>query len=175
MKISKEYDGKIRTLYEVKCTYCKSVIYKPAHLIKRSTNQFCDRGCFNKHQVAQKIWCICARCGISFKRTKSKLDNSKSGLYFCGRKCKDLSQKIGGIEEIMPDHYGVLVGLSDYRERALQHYGSKCKQCGYDKEVKMLDVDHIDSNRANNIIDNLQVLCVWCHTLKTRKVTIHNR
>ena len=34
----------------------------------------------------------------------------------------------------------------------------------------MLDVHHKDSNRKNGTIENLEVLCVWCHALKTRDV-----
>lgn len=33
----------------------------------------------------------------------------------------------------------------------------------------MLDVHHIDGNRKNGKADNLEVLCVWCHALETRK------
>jgi hypothetical protein len=32
----------------------------------------------------------------------------------------------------------------------------------------MLDVDHIDGNRTNHDLSNLQVLCVWDHACKTR-------
>lgn len=66
----------------------------------------------------------------------------------------------------MPDHYGD--GKADYRSRALKAYGAVCRKCGYGDLQKMLDVDHIDSNRQNNELDNLQVLCVWCHAEKTR-------
>lgn len=60
-----------------------------------------------------------------------------------------------------------------YRVRAMKEYGAFCTQCGYDKDPKMLDVDHIDSNRKNNALENLQVLCVWCHAAKTRGVKWH--
>ena len=32
----------------------------------------------------------------------------------------------------------------------------------------MLDVHHKDENRSNNKIENLEVLCVWCHAVLTR-------
>jgi hypothetical protein len=38
--------------------------------------------------------------------------------------------------------------------------------------LEMLDVDHIDNDRSNNELENLQILCVWCHSLKTRSVEI---
>ena len=33
---------------------------------------------------------------------------------------------------------------------------------------ELLDVHHIDSNRSHNDINNLAVLCVWCHAIVTR-------
>ena len=42
----------------------------------------------------------------------------------------------------------------------------KCCLCQTD-HYKYLEVDHIDSNHQNNVINNLQVLCKYCHTLKT--------
>ena len=30
-----------------------------------------------------------------------------------------------------------------------------------------IEVDHIGGNKKNNAIENLQVLCVWCHRAKT--------
>jgi hypothetical protein len=62
---------------------------------------------------------------------------------------------------------------STYRMRALKTHGAYCDYCGYGFAVQMLDVHHIDSNRENNDLDNLQVLCVWCHALETRKVKWH--
>ena len=43
-----------------------------------------------------------------------------------------------------------------------------CDICNF-KAVHMcqLDVDHIDGNRNNNSIENLQTLCANCHRLKT--------
>jgi Zn ribbon nucleic-acid-binding protein len=73
----------------------------------------------------------CAYCGIKFFKKNSKLENSKSGLYFCCREHKDLAQRVDSGEkfnELRPAHYGT--GLSHYRERAFAEYEHKCAVCG---------------------------------------------
>lgn len=69
------------------------------------------------------------------------------------------------------DHYKG--GLITYRKRALRHFGKKCVKCSYDKDERMLDVHHIDGQRGNSDMNNLEVLCVWCHALGTRDVPFH--
>lgn len=64
-------------------------------------------------------------------------------------------------------------GLNDYRRRALKAHGEKCSGCGYSQFVEMLDAHHVDGDRANGLVTNLEILCVWCHALKTRRVGRH--
>ena len=110
----------------------------------------------------------CAYCGKEFYKTKSKLDNSKSGLYFCCREHKDLAQRIDfGCVEIQPSHYGK--ASKDYREKAFREYEHKCSICGWDEDPDILEVHHIDENREHNELSNLVILCSICH----RKITIH--
>lgn len=46
--------------------------------------------------------------------------------------------------------------------------GDRCERCGFRcLDPVQLEIDHIDSDRANNSTDNLQVLCANCHRLKT--------
>ena len=49
-----------------------------------------------------------------------------------------------------------------------QHKKSSCEYCGFIPiHSCQLAVDHIDGNRKNNSISNLQTLCSNCHLLKT--------
>lgn len=48
----------------------------------------------------------------------------------------------------------------------------KCEKCGITKwcgEEVILELDHIDGNKYNNELINLQILCPNCHALKTNK------
>ena len=49
-----------------------------------------------------------------------------------------------------------------------RHKKEICEECGF-KPVHMvqLDVDHMDGNKKNNDLSNLQTLCANCHRLKT--------
>ncbi|KKM82780.1 hypothetical protein LCGC14_1316190, partial [marine sediment metagenome] len=66
-----------------------------------------------------------------------------------------------GITEIHPNHYNG--GVSIYRSAAFRTYEPKCDKCGYDKHIPVMVVHHIDHNRDNNDVSNLQILCRNCH------------
>jgi len=48
----------------------------------------------------------------------------------------------------------------DYRSKALEEYGERCKIC---ESVRNVRVHHIDGNRENNALGNLLVVCSQCH------------
>lgn len=109
----------------------------------------------------------CAYCGKKFLKPESKL-TAKSGLYFCCREHKDLAQCCESGERfdtMRPKHYGTT--QQNYRDLAFRHFEHKCSLCGWDEIPQILEVHHKDSNRSNNSIDNLVMLCPICH----RKVT----
>ena len=64
----------------------------------------CSRECVYQKQKKPLKSFQCAWCAKTFYRKKR--NDSKSGLCFCNRKCKESAQKIGGITAIMPPHYG---------------------------------------------------------------------
>lgn len=113
----------------------------------------------------------CGYCKSIINVRPRRLIASKSGLVFCNRSCKESAQSIEfGLETLQPGHYAT--GKWGYRKRALKHLGKICNKCGYDKDERMLDVDHKDNNRKNGNLSNLEVLCVWCHALKTRGIDV---
>ena len=52
----------------------------------------------------------------------------------------------------------------NYRKLAFEHYDPLCAHCGFGIPA-VLEVAHIDGNRANNEIANLVILCPNCHKM----------
>lgn len=148
------------------CDNCNSVYEAESRYLKRNQGKFCSRSCsakYNaKHRKQPKQNTVCAWCDESFYRSKSSLQNSKSGLYFCSREHKDLAQRIDGLAGFQPDHYGTTA--TKYRDTALRLLPNECRVCGYDQYIEVLEVNHIDCNRSNNSIENLEILCPTHHT-----------
>jgi 5-methylcytosine-specific restriction endonuclease McrA len=45
--------------------------------------------------------------------------------------------------------------------------GDRCERCGFiPLHPRQLDVHHLDGNKANNDLSNLQTLCANCHRLE---------
>lgn len=69
----------------------------------------------------------------------------------------------------MPAHYGVITRKDDckhYRKIAFNAKPQCCERCGYDSHPAAIIVHHIDRNRMNDDIANLEVLCANCHAIE---------
>lgn len=121
-------------------------------------NKTCSATCGAKiHR--NRIIVQCAQCNSNIEKQKCKLNGSKSGLYFCNRKCKEQAQKLGGIKEIQPNHYGT--GKS-YRNLFTDEE-LFCRRCKYKEFLCSVHIHHIDKDRDNNKRENLIPLCANCH------------
>jgi len=71
--------------------------------------KYCSVGCSSKAKQKQ-IQLTCSTCGKVFERTKSKLNNSKHGVYFCSKTCKISAQSLTSTcpdsKKFLPSHYG---------------------------------------------------------------------
>lgn len=156
------------------CLECGEKFYAQLKEIRRGYGKFCTRSCsstYNLRNMPKKeprlVDLECAKCGKPFKRKKSRLGNSKHGVYFCSRNCKDLGQRLSeGIVEIHPEHYGKDVPKYGYRKIAFSEKPRICERCGFDKDERILHVHHIDRDRENNRLENLEILCLNCHTME---------
>lgn len=155
---------------KINCLNCGQEAYIENKEIRRGNGKFCSRKCSGEHHskniVAPEPNVKCAFCHEAFYLCDSKRAASKSGFYFCCREHKDAAQRIGGIREIMPPHYGET--LQNYRTIIFKIAGKPriCERCGYDKHDAAIVVHHKDRNRDNNDISNLEVLCANCHAIE---------
>lgn len=145
------------------CKYCEQSFETRNSDINRGFGKFCSIKCglkfrYKSNQIPNTT---CAYCDKLFYRPSShKKGRSKSGLYFCCRTHKDLAQRIGGLSVIQPRHYG-----SGYKSWARRELGNACVRCGY-TEFPILEIHHIDRDRTNNKIENLELLCPNCHSIE---------
>lgn len=163
-----------RKLKKIKCSFCGDFTEKREAHIKSTKNSFCSPICQSLFYKTGKHK-ECSYCGSSTYKTNSVINRSKSGNYFCNRSCA--TSYNNSLYRSGVDHPNFRIDSGTYRKKALKYYGLKCMNpnCNLTRSnitfvEKMLDVDHIDSDRKNNSMDNLQVLCVLCHALKTRGV-----
>lgn len=155
---------------KINCLNCYKEIYVETREIKRGNGKFCGRFCSAQHR-AKNLTPLepnvnCAYCNKKFYKCLSKKASSKSQLYFCCRDHKDLGQRIAsGIKEIQLPHYDV-ASENTYRRIAFTVKPKKCERCEYDAHEAGIVVHHIDRNRVNNDISNLEVLCAICHNIE---------
>jgi hypothetical protein len=95
----------------------------------------------------------CNQCGQSFQRNKSAIKS----INYCSKSCY-YSSKFKGIS------------TANYRKIVLSERMCVCEACGQRDHDKLLDIHHLDENRANNNSENLILLCVRCHAAVTRKL-----
>lgn len=152
----------------VRCKICKSKFETKPCRLRQGKGKYCTIECYRLGRTNGK-YVPCNYCKKPLWRTPS----NKAKHNYCNAKCRYL--KIGLSPGKGESHHNWNGGHSTYRKRALDHYGAKCsnEKCPLTRlKLKiprlMLDVDHRNSDRSNNKLRNLQVLCVWCHIHKTR-------
>ncbi len=143
-----DWYGKQLKLYPSQCQQCGKTRHYP--LAESKKRKYCSRACVTAWLKERCLVQLeCAYCNETFERTKSTLRNSKSGLYFCCRKHKDLAQRINGI--IAPAHYGTSENSTRaYRRISKDAHGTACAVCGYYDNIcsGIVDIHHIDSDKT---------------------------
>lgn len=160
VKFTDSYGSK-RTGVELICKSCSK-----KYSTRNKKSKYCSQKCSQESRKVERITLKCANCGQSFVKKRSSMVNSKSGLFFCCRSCKDSAQKLGGIKEIQPEHYGT-VKEQEYEPPVYRQLFKEeeliCDRCGYDEFKGSVDIHHKDKDRANNDKTNLVPLCANCH------------
>ncbi len=162
-----------RRLYATECTVCSTTVYRRRAYIETGNTFTCSSKCKGTlHKTGTEV--PCAQCGTVVYRQKHEI--AKSENNFCSLACSSTYNNFGKYAD--GEHPNFTDGSSSYRARALRHYGYECmnpdcklKAAGLMVTVSMLDVDHRNNDRSDNRLENLKVLCVWCHAEKTRSAT----
>lgn len=153
-------EGKRRKAVECLCESCSKKFLIAEKDRKKGRGRFCSIEC--RRTYRKVVVLTCAGCGEEFERKPSSLKCSKSGIYFCCRECKDQAQRIGGIAEIMPPHYGTSGGRHAWRTLIERSEAPQCCGCSTTKRY-LLRVHHVDGDTTNNKPENHEVVCGNCH------------
>jgi len=142
-----------------KCLFCKKTLVKQDKESKTQyiNRKYCNRKCYSDSHGTIKT--NCNNCGKPVSRNLAEVKKSKSGKLFCSRSC---SSSVANKLRNGAKNPNYLNGKGSYRQKALNYYKNKCEICGYDI-IDVLEVHHIDSNRNNNNLSNLKILCPTHH------------
>ncbi len=157
-----------KTIISRPCDFCNTLYEAEERYLNRGQGKYCSRSCGSAARIGNRPQppapnVECAYCSKPFYKNLSKQRCSRSGLFFCCRDHKDKAQRIGGIKEIQPPHYGVVEGIHSYRRIAFEAYPHECDTCGWDDPKEILVVHHIDRDRTNDSVENLKILCPTHH------------
>lgn len=150
------------------CLQCQKPFHTSKQELDRGNGKFCSLSCSSRYAGAQRARnrqpnVTCAYCGKPFYKTPSSMRCSRSGLFFCCRQHKDQAQRIGGLKQIMPAHYGASGTVRTHRKRVLATRDNSCNRCGWNDYPAILHVHHRDRDKRNNKDENLEILCPTCH------------
>ena len=148
------------------CLQCSKNFYAKPSNKKIGGGIYCSTNCANEAKKTGQFY-NCATCDKKIWKRQSEIKKSKTGNLFCSHHCATIKNNSLFRSDLLHPNY--LNGDRSYRIRAIKKYGLSCsnkENCPL-KNIEIPDylyeVDHIDQNRKNNHIDNLRVLCVWCH------------
>ena len=152
------------------CMFCGKETYFPPSSVKKYKLRYCSRSCKDKALIKDLIELVCKNCGKSYKIYPSqekwsgvrKCKNnfcSKSCFYSFPREHGKIITERGYVLIHRPLHPKLVAGKYVYEHRlvienVLGRYLTKDE-----------DVHHINGNRSDNRIENLELLTSTEHSL----------
>ena len=132
------------------CCICNKPVYKRPSQIKTNHGKvYCSVGCYG---VSCRIEKPCIICGKPILAGLNKKTCSRS----CSNKLRIGRHYHGGYFRDKVKNYQSL------KIRLMVARGKKCERCGYDK-IEILQVHHVNKDRNNNELSNLELICPNCH------------
>lgn len=159
VELVSEYKSK-RSPISLHCNDCGHNWDNVAHYVLYKGNHECPN--CGSHAKQQNVF-YCANCGKELRKRNSDIKKNKSGNFYCSKQCGNEHKNKVREESGEWDN-----STSSYRKRAFETYTHKCCVCGWDEDERILEVHHIDEDRANGSINNLCIICPTCH----RKITL---
>lgn len=146
----------------VLCVICKKEFYAKPNWIEKGWGKYCSKQCQFEGQKNGEFK-HCFICKKEVYRSREQLKSSRSRKYFCGKSCQTIWRN--AIVYAGTDHPNWRGGERVYKEIMMRSgLPRTCGRC-YTKDIRVLAVHHIDSDRKNNKVDNLAWLCHNCHHL----------
>ncbi len=142
------------------CNFCEKEFKRKRSQIKLAVKHYCSITCSEKGRRNGKN-VLCSTCGLEVYKPLKALKGSKSGEYFCTKKCL-----LKWLTKVDHEHPNWKNGSFSYRQRLFREkrVESICVLCA-ENDSRMLAVHHIDKDRSNNSVKNLAWLCHNCHFL----------
>ena len=143
------------------CNICgKSIYRRPAQVKLNSRRVFCSSNCYGVSCRREHPCIVCKKPILAGLHKKT-----------CSRTCANkhragIKYKIGGPKD-------KVVNALALKKRLIAQRGKVCERCGYDN-YKILHVHHVDRDRDNNKLQNLELLCPNCHAEEHHSKRIQN-
>jgi len=143
------------------CKKCRKKFSTKASQLKYRNARFCSRLCqYAARRVGHMV--KCDMCGKESYKQLARIKKSKSKKLFCGKSCQT---KWRNTQFVGSRHANWVDGKSTYRDVLLRSkVVEQCRLCKTD-DKRLLAGHHIDKDRTNNTLRNLDWLCHNCHFL----------
>ena len=121
---------------------------------------YCSRSCANTrtHSSETKQKISSSRVGVATRKTPMPKEEIEA---------RKVAVKEWALQKYINTPFDKL-GMVNRKRRVLEEQDGKCNRCGLDKwltELLVLELEHKDGNKKNNVRENLECLCPNCHSL----------